>query len=170
MNARWRKIALSAHIASSAGWTGAVAAFLALVLTGLHAHDAQVENVVYPAMKIVARYVILPLACASLLSGLVQSLGTRWGLFRYQWVWVKFVLTVFATAVLVAKLPLISSVARRSSTAITSHSLHFGAVQLAVHAAGGLLVLLAITTISVFKPWGLTEYGNKKLKTLHAST
>ena len=170
MTTGWRKIALTAHVSSSAGWTGAVAAFLALVLTGLHTRDVRMAQVVYPAMQIIARYVIVPLTCASLLSGLVQALGTRWGLFRYRWVWVKFVLTVFATAVLLAKLPLIASVARQSSIAASSHSLHFGAMQLAVHAAGGVLVLLSITAISVFKPWGLTEYGNKKMKTFQAST
>jgi hypothetical protein len=35
-------------------------------------------------------------------------------------------------------------------------------IQLMVHAAGGLLVLLAATTLSVYKPWGLTAYGRRK--------
>jgi hypothetical protein len=30
------------------------------------------------------------------------------------------------------------------------------------HAAGGLLVLLAATTLSVYKPWGMTPYGRRK--------
>ena len=35
-------------------------------------------------------------------------------------------------------------------------------IQLVVHAAGGLLVLLAATTLSVYKPWGMTPYGRRK--------
>jgi hypothetical protein len=31
-----------------------------------------------------------------------------------------------------------------------------------VHAAGGILVLLVITTLSVFKPWGKTSYGLRR--------
>lgn len=31
--------------------------------------------------------------------------------------------------------------------------------QLVVHAAGGLLVLLATTALSVYKPWGKTRYA-----------
>jgi hypothetical protein len=30
------------------------------------------------------------------------------------------------------------------------------------HAPGGLLVLLAATTLSVYKPWGMTPYGRRK--------
>ncbi len=36
-------------------------------------------------------------------------------------------------------------------------------MQLLVHSAGGLLLLLSITTLSVFKPWGLTRYGRREL-------
>ncbi len=35
-------------------------------------------------------------------------------------------------------------------------------IQLAVHATGGLLVLLAATALSVYKPWGPTPYGRRK--------
>ena len=34
------------------------------------------------------------------MSGLVQSLGTEWGLFRYYWIVAKLSLTVVATMVL----------------------------------------------------------------------
>ena len=37
---------------------------------------------------------------ASLATGVVQSLGTKWGLFRYWWVVVKLVITVIAVIVL----------------------------------------------------------------------
>jgi hypothetical protein len=107
--------------------------------------------------------VIVPLALASLLSGVIQALGTRWGLFRHYWVLVKFVSTILATAVLLAKMPLIGYAARRAAeTALPSAEFRLVGVQLAVHAAGGLLVLLALTTASVYKPWGLTAYGQRK--------
>ena len=37
-------------------------------------------------------------------------------------------------------------------------------VQLALHAAGGLVVLLTATTLSVYKPWGPTPYGLRRLR------
>jgi hypothetical protein len=34
---------------------------------------------------------------------------------------------------------------------------------LLVHDAGGLVVLLAVTALSIYKPWGRTAYGRRKL-------
>ena len=64
--------------------------------------------------------VLVPLSVASLLSGLVQALGTAWGLFRHYWVLIKLMLTVVATAVLLAyvsTLRLFADAARSPSSA-----------------------------------------------------
>jgi hypothetical protein len=158
-----RKLLLTAHITLSVGWFGAVAAFLVLAIAGLTSRDAEMVRTAYAAMELTARFVIVPLAFASLLSGIVQSLGTPWGLFRHYWVLVKLLLTTFATIVLLAKMPLIGYAARRAAeTTSSSVDLHTVGIQLAVHATGGMLVLLVITALSVYKPWGLTRYGQRK--------
>lgn len=158
-----RKLALTAHITSSVGWIGAVAAFLALAIAGLTSQNVQIVRAAYTAMELTARFVIVPLAFASLLSGLIQSLGTPWGLFRHYWVLVKLVLTIFATIVLLKKMPLIGYAARRATeTPLSSADLRAGGIPLAVHAAGGIMVLLVATILSVYKPWGLTRYGRRK--------
>jgi magnesium-transporting ATPase (P-type) len=36
-----------------------------------------------------------------------------------------------------------------------------GPTQLVVHATGGVILLVAIATISVFKPWGKTRFGRR---------
>jgi hypothetical protein len=162
-----RKFALTAHVTSSVGLLGAIAAFLALASTGLSDHDAQIVRAAYPAMEIIARFVIFPLALASLLTGLVQSLGTPWGLFQHYWVLVKLVLTAFATGVLLAKMNLIGYAARLSEQTILSRAdLHAAGIQLVVHAAGGLLVLLVPAILSVYKPAGLTRHGWRKRREL----
>jgi hypothetical protein len=163
MTPRLRKLLLTAHIAVSVGWFGAVAAFLALAIAGLNGRDPQMVRSAYAEMELTARFVIVPLAFASLLSGIVQSLGTPWGLFRHYWVLVKLLLTAFATIILLAKMPLIGYAARRAAeTASSSADLHAAGIQLAFHATGGLLVLLVITALSVYKPWGVTHYGQRK--------
>jgi hypothetical protein len=164
MTPRLRKFALITHIAFSVGWLGAVASFLALAIAGLTSHDAQRVRAAYLAMELTAWYVILPLAFASLLTGIVQSLGTAWGLFRHYWVLAKLLLTVFATIVLLLKMKLIGYVAGAAAeTTLSSFDLRALRIELVVHAAGGLLVLLAVTTLSVFKPWGMTAYGRRKV-------
>jgi hypothetical protein len=158
-----RKLLLTAHITVSVGWFGAVAAFLAPAIVGLTSRDAEMVRIAYAAMELTARFVIVPLAFASLLSGIVQSIATPWGLFRHYWVLVKLLLTAFATIILLAKMPLIGYAARRvAETTSSSVDLHTVGIQLAVHATGGMLVLLVITALSVYKPWGLTRYGQRK--------
>jgi hypothetical protein len=160
-----RKFALTVHIISSIGWLGAVAGFLALAITGLLSEDVQMVRAAYLAMNVIAWFVIAPLALASLLSGVIQSLGTSWGLFRHYWVLIKFVITFLATLVLLIKLALISSMADAAKTALSSADLVQPRIELVVHAAGGLLVLLVPAVLSVYKPRGLTRYGQRKQQT-----
>lgn len=115
-------------------------------------------------MGLTARFVIVPLALASLLTGVVQAVGTPWGLFRYYWIVVKLLLTVFATTILLLKMPLIEEAARQAMMHAVLTSLSGTGRALAMHSAGGLLVLLVVTTLSVYKPWGLTIYGRNKLR------
>lgn len=158
-----RKFALTAHITFSVGWLGAVAGFLALAVAGLTSQDAQMVRAAYFAMELTAWFVIVPLALASLLTGLVQSLGNTWGLFQHYWVLVKFLLTVFAVIVLLLKLEPISYIAGvTGETTLSSTDFHEARSSLVAHAAGGLLVLLVTTTLATYKPWGMTRYGARK--------
>src|SRR5438874_1789414 len=95
-----RRLMLTAHVATSVGSLGAVAGFLALALAGLAGHDARIAGAAYASMELITWFVIVPAILASLLTGLISSLCTSWGLFRQYWVVVKLLLTVFATFVL----------------------------------------------------------------------
>jgi hypothetical protein len=160
MAPRLRKFALTAHVTSSVGLLGAIAAFLALAGAGLTSQDTQIVRAAYLAMEMIARLVIVPLAFAALLTGVVQSLGTPWGLLRHYWVLVKLLLTVFATGVLLLKMGLISYAARLAAeTTLARADLRAAGIELVVHAAGGLLILLVPAVLSVYKPQGLTRYG-----------
>jgi Na+/phosphate symporter len=142
---------------------GSIAAFLALAIAGLTSRDAQMVRAAYLAMELIARLVIVPLAFASLLTGLIQSLGTPWGLFQHYWIVLKLLLTVFATGVLLAKMELIGYAARLAAeTTLPRADLRAAGIQLVVHAAGGLLVLLVPAVLSVYKPPGMTRYGWRK--------
>jgi hypothetical protein len=155
-----RKFALVAHVTSSVGLLGAVAAFLALAVAGLTGQDARSMQVAYVAMEMTTWYVVVPLNLAALLTGLVQSLGTSWGLFRHYWVVVKLLLTTLITVVLLLQTPQIAYMADRATGMRLSGTDHLGLrASLVVHAGGGLLVLLVTTTLSIYKPRGLTRYG-----------
>ena len=99
--ARLRQLALTVHVLASVGWIGAVATFpRARIGRALH-RDTEKARACYVAMEVATRTVILPLAIACVATGLVQSLGTRWGLFRHYWVVTKMVIAVISTALLV---------------------------------------------------------------------
>ena len=158
-----RKFALTAHVTFSVGWLGAVAAFLALAVAGLTSQDPQVVRAAYLAMDLTAWFVIVPLSLASLVTGLVQSLGTTWGLFRHYWVLIKLVMTILATLALLVHMRPISYMARVAATTTIARADHRGVrVQLVATAGAALLVLLVATTLGVFKPRGITPYGRRK--------
>jgi hypothetical protein len=158
-----RKFALTAHVTSSVGWLGAVAGFLALAVAGLTRQDAQMVRAAYLAMELTAWFVIVPLSLASLLTGLVQSLGTTWGLFRHYWVLAKLLIAILSSIVLLLHMRPISLIAGvAAETALSSADLRGLRIQLVADAGAALLVLLVATTLSVYKPRGMTRYGRRK--------
>lgn len=155
MSPRFRKVVLTAHVATSVGWIGAVLVYLALDLTAVTGQDIQTVRAAYIAMDVTVRLVVVPLALASVLIGIVNALGTTWGLFRHYWVLVKLLLTVFAAAVLLMERGTVGHLAGAAASGADPRGLP-GTL---VHSIGGLVVLLVIVSISVFKPRGVTRYG-----------
>jgi hypothetical protein len=158
-----RKFVLTAHVTSSVGSLGAVAGFLALSVAGLASQDSQTVRAAYLAMELTARFVILPLILASLLTGLVQSLGSTWGLFRHYWVLVKLLLNLLVTVILLLQMEGISYMAGVvAETTLSGTDLLGLRRSIRTHAAGGLLVLLVPVALSIYKPRGVTRYGWRK--------
>ena len=146
---------LTTHLGSTLGWFGAVAAFLALAIVGLSEQNEQVVRGIYVAMDRSAWLVILPFCFLSSISGIAQSLGTKWGLFKHYWIIVKLALTTVATVILLLHMQPISQIADMAmKMPISGAQFTAVKVQLIANAAAALLVLAAITAISVYKPWG----------------
>ena len=152
-----RKLALTAHLTCSVGWIGAVMAYLALGVAAATSQDTQTVRAAWIAMEVTGWWAIVPLALASLLTGLVMSLGTPWGLFRHYWVLISLVLTILCAVVLLLHMPTVTA------TAAMLRGMDMGGMggDLA-HPGVGLVVLLAITALNVYKPRGLTPYGWRK--------
>jgi len=160
MAPRLRKVALTAHVVSSVGWLGAAVAYLALAVAAATSDDAQMVRAAYLALEPTAWFAIVPLAFASLLTGLVQALGTPWGLFRHYWVLMKLLLTIVATSVLLLHMGTVSSLAGMAGE--TDRADRSGLPGEILHAGGGLVVLLVTAVLAVYKPRGMTRYGRRK--------
>ncbi len=162
MTPRLRKFALAAHLTCSVGWIGAVAGYIALDVAAATSQDAQTLRAAYLAMELIARYVIVPLALASLLSGLLMSLGTKWGLFRHYWVLISLLLTIIVTLVLLVETQTIGYFADMAADPTTSGDDLRALGSTLVHSVGGTVVLLVILALNVYKPRGMTRYGWRK--------
>ena len=158
-----RKALLTVHVLASVGWVGAVLVYLALGIAAITTDDTDLVRSAYVAMDWAAWTVLVPLAVASLVTGVVQSLATKWGLFRHYWVIFKLVITVVATVVLVTYTGTLDAFADAATDEpFTTHHrdlLRSGSV--VVHSIGALILLVAATLLAVYKPAGLTRRGHR---------
>jgi hypothetical protein len=157
-----RKLVLTAHVTSSVGWLGAVAGFLPPAVACLISRDPQMVRGAYRTMELTGWFVILPLSLVSLLTGLVQSLATPWGLFRHYWILAKLLINAFATIVLLMymqSLGYLAGVAAETTSLADLRELRNPSAL--VHAVAALLLLVVATTLSVYKPRGVTRYGRR---------
>jgi hypothetical protein len=152
-----RKLALTAHVTASVGWLGAVAGSIALAVAGLASRDPQVVRAAYLALDLTGRWVLVPLSLASLVTGLIQALGSPWGLVRHYWVVAKLVINLFASTILLLYTHTLGQLGTRVADPGLSGD---GILALrnpspVVHAAGGLALLLVAVALSVYKPRGV---------------
>src|SRR5262245_3162481 len=145
-----RKFNLTAHLLSSIGWLGAVASFLVLSIAALASSDAAIVRGAYLAMNLIGQFMIVPLSLAALGTGLIVSLATPWGFFRYYWVLAKFALTTGAVSLLLLhQFTAVASAARLASATPTATLPAVGRLgtQLVVDSALAVVVLLVITVL-----------------------
>jgi hypothetical protein len=150
-----RKVSLTAHVSASLGWFGAVTAFLALAVAGLAQADLDVARAAYVAIDVVTWYVIVPFAAAALVSGLVESAVTPWGLFRHTWVVLKLGITVACSVLLLVHTRAVGEVAAAAARGtLLPTDLRGLRLQLVVDAIAASAALLIATALSILKPFG----------------
>jgi hypothetical protein len=133
-------------------------AFLALALIGLTSDDEMTVRGAYLVMAPAAWFVLVPLAHASLLSGIALSLGTTWGLFRHYWVVLKLLITAFSTVILLIYMGTFRQMAQVAADPVVDLAAVRNASPV-VHAILAFILLLAATVLGIYKPFGLTAYG-----------
>jgi hypothetical protein len=157
-----RKLTLAAHLTVSVGWIGALAAYVALDVAAATNRTGPALRAAYVAMGWVAGDVIVPLAIASLVTGILVSLTTPWGLVRHYWVLISLVMTVVAVGVLLIEMGTVRRLAAVAGDPGTSTEELRALPSTLVHSVGGLLVLLPVLVLNIYKPRGLTRYGWRK--------
>ncbi|MER5894926.1 DUF2269 domain-containing protein [Streptomyces sp. NPDC001876] len=147
-----RRTLLVAHVAVSVSWLGLTVGLLALGLAAFLTGDTSMTEAATRSMKVFGDWLVVPVALLSLLSGLVLSLGTPWGLARHRWVWTKFWLTLITAGLSIFSLrPGIDEAAAQGVADI----------DLVIAPSVATATYLFITAISVLKPWGPTRHGRR---------
>lgn len=153
---RVRQWLVFVHVAVSVGWMGAGAANVVLAGVALGA-DPATAAAAYRFVDVVDWWLVIPLAFAALVSGVVVALVSPWGLTRYWWVLVKLVLTVavivwstLAVGVWVEQS--VVAFAAGDSTSPVGRALVTGA-------ALNIAAFLFMTWASVATPWGRTPWA-----------
>lgn len=153
MGPRLRKLTLTVHTSCSVGWLGGVAAFVPLAIVGITSRQEQVVHTIDLGMDRIGWFVLVPLSLASLLTGLVLSLGTDWGLFRHYWLVAKLALNLFGCGALLEYM-------RQLDTSLGGWAHMAGGGDMGLpRFIGALAVLLVAVVLSVYKPRGVTPYG-----------
>jgi hypothetical protein len=156
-----RRFTLTTHVTSSVGWIGAVLVFLALAVIGLTSQDERTVRGAYLVMAPAAWFVLVPLAHASLLSGIALSLGTAWGLFRHYWVVLKLLITAFSTVILLIYMGTFRQMAGVAADPVVDLEVVRNGSPI-VHSMLALVLLITATVLGLYKPLGMTRYGRRK--------
>jgi uncharacterized membrane protein len=149
------KLLLTAHIIVSVGWLGIVFAKLVLGLAATTSDAPEVSGALFVSMEVV-NVAFPPAAIGTLVTGVLLSLGTKWGLLQHYWVATKLALTV---GVIATGVFLMDRLVQQSISAPTL------LISLSV---AHVLMLGIATVISVYKPWGKTRFGRREaVRTSH---
>lgn len=158
------RLLLAAHVVVSGGWLGVVVAKLALLLAAATTMGQGVSGAFYESVRAVD-VVFPPAAVATLVTGVLLSLGTKWGLLRHYWVATKLVLTVgvIATALGIGDRLVRLSISESSARAVDEGTIldqMLAPTTLLMSLSAAHLIMLGVATVvSVYKPWGKTRFG-----------
>jgi hypothetical protein len=161
MNPTLRRLTYTVHLVSSIGWTGAALVFLSLAVVGVTSGDEATVRGSYLVMAPAAWFVLMPLAHASFVTGVALSLGTRWGLFRHYWIVLKLVITASSTVVLLIYTRTFDQMAVTAADSDAPLELVRNPSPI-VHAGLALVLLSVATVLGIYKPFGLTPYGERR--------
>ncbi|WP_189106304.1 DUF2269 domain-containing protein [Streptomyces camponoticapitis] len=156
-----RRALLVVHVAVSVSWLGLTLGLLTLGVTAYTTGDSTLTDASYRAMDVFADRLLAPIVVVTLVSGLVLSLGTPWGLARHHWVWIKFWITLVTGAATVFAL--------RPGIGRAADSGGVPDISLVAAPTVATSAYLFMTVISVLKPWGLTRRGRRHRDAVRAT-
>jgi len=151
---RGRKALVAAHVLVSGTWLGAVIANLFLGISAAATSRDDLADAYYVAMDRLVNNLMPAAAIATLATGLLLSLATKWGLLRHYWVAAKFVLAI--TTVVVGLAVIDGAIQETIAARAAAHSVTTSDLLLPGIIATPAM-LASATILAITKPWGRTK-------------
>ena len=167
LSASARKLTLTIHIISAIGWIGVDFVLFVFAFTGLTSDDPSTIAICYQAIEMFAVVLLVPLGLLSLATGLLLGWGSKYGILRYHWVLWKLILNlVLTTLVIVLLRPGVNEAADlvTESPGTIPDQLEQARANLIFPPTVSITVLTFATVLAVYKPWGRTGYGRRRLE------
>ncbi|WP_444947373.1 hypothetical protein [Micromonospora ureilytica] len=152
-----RKVWLTLHVGIGVGWLGISTGMLLLAIIGATADSHELQHGAYLLLSKFEILLAIPSVFLTIITGVVMSLGTPWGLLKHTWVLVKLVIALVLPFLAFFEGPWIEELEARSAPNL----IETGTTGMLLIGAMGLFAALlwTATILSVFKPWGRTRWG-----------
>lgn len=154
-----RRWLLTIHLLFSAIMFGVAMVFLVLSIVAAGTEDEGILKACYASMHILAKTSVRASTIGTLVTGILLSVLTRWGLFKHYWLIAKEALT--APAILLGPvgmyfwtLKAFTLTSSKGMGALQDPVFLVNREQLFIGIVLQILSLVSIFVISVFKPWG----------------
>lgn len=161
-----RKLLLAVHLLFSGILLGCTAVFVILDLTALFARDQMTLEACYRIMHLLSRTSLRASTIGSVVSGILLSVFTSWGLLKFRWIVAKEALSL---PVLALGLYGIYEWSLRGLRIVTANSsetwkdagFQSDGLMLGTGIALQLLSVVLLYLLSVYKPGGRTGWASK---------
>ncbi len=161
-----RRWLLTLHLLFSGIMFGVAIVFLTLSITAANTNDEGVLKACYTSMHVLAKTSVRASTIGTLATGILLSVLTQWGLFKFYWIIVKEGLTILSIVLgpigmYFWTLKAVTLTSAEGLGALQDPSFIVNSGQLRIGIILQILSLAAMFVISVFKPWGSRKQKNR---------
>ncbi|MBI0579179.1 DUF2269 family protein [Neobacillus cucumis] len=154
-----RKWLLILHLMFSAIMLGVSIVFLILSITAANTNDVNVLKACYSSMHVLAKTSVRASTIGAVVTGILLSVLTQWGLFKFYWIIVKeglTLLSIFLGPIAMYSLTLkaITLTTKDGINIFFDPAFTVNKWQLWCGIILQVISLVSMFVISVFKPWG----------------
>ncbi|WP_344682898.1 hypothetical protein [Saccharopolyspora taberi] len=147
------------HVIAGVGWFGIAAVTFVLTVAAMTQSDAAILRAGYEFHELLIGSLARPASLITLGTGLILSVGTKWGIAKYYWPLVKLVLVVATISITASLTPGWIATALQPPGTPRTGDLVGAQVNLVGMAVFHILTIGAATWLSIYKPGGRIRWN-----------